>query len=499
MLPSFPFLRYNKWNSPSFLSAGAEKEGIKEEKRMEKTEKKKKRFETPHTLEIIACLIIIAAAATWVVPSGEFVRYEDPVSGETIVQAGSYTSEGTNPVSLLQVPVVMYQGILEAADVIAFLLIIGGAFELVNASGAILALCRTVGKHLKGKEIFVVPMFLALFAVFGTTMGMSNEVAVFVPIGITMALTLGLDKVTGMAMVVVGAASGFTAGLMNPFTVGIAQDIAGVPLFSGMGLRAVLLVILLVVDTAYIIAYERKIKKYPEKSILAGMPDEKDFVADKNADEKITGRQAAVLVVLFGTLGILVYGLLIYQWYFEEMAALFLVMGVICGFLAGLSPSKIATTFTTGAKGLAGSALTVGFARGIIIVLEDAMIIDTISNTVAMAVNALPAAVQSIGFFLAQTATSFVITSGSGMAAVTIPLMSPVADLIGLSRQTLVLAYQMGDGFSNLLLPTTSSLLGTLAVSRVPYGRWVKFMFPLFLLWTVLGCVVMVLAAVIGY
>ena len=210
-------------------------------------------------------------------------------------------------------------------------------------------------------------------------------------------------------------------------------------------------------------------------------------------------RQAAVLVVLFGTLGILIYGLLIYQWYFEEMAALFLAMGVICGFLAGLSPSKIATTFTAGAKGIAGSALTVGFARGIILTLEDAMIIDTISNAVATAVNSLPASIQSIGFFLAQTLTSFVITSGSGMAAVTIPLMAPVADLIGLSRQTLVLAYQMGDGFSNLLLPTTSSLLGTLAVSRVPYGRWVKFMFPLFLIWTVLGCVIMALATVVGY
>ena len=462
-------------------------------------EKKKKKLGTPHTLVIIVCLIILAAAATYVVPSGEFVRYEDPVSGRTVVEAGSYTPEGTNPVSFLRIPGVMYQGILEAVDVIAFLMIIGGAFELVNTSGAILALCRTVGKKLKGKEIFVVPMFLTLFAIFGTTMGMSNEVAIFVPIGITMALTLGLDKVTGMAMVAVGAATGFTAGLMNPFTVGVAQDIAGVPLFSGMGLRAVLLIAMLVIDTFYIIAYERKIKKHPEKSILAGLPDEKDFVPDEGADEKITGRQTAVLVVLFGTLAILIYGLLIYQWYFEEMAALLLVMGVICGFLAGLSPSKIATTFTAGAKGLAGSALTVGFARGIIIVLEDAMIIDTISNTVAMAVNALPAAVQSIGFFLAQTATSFVITSGSGMAAVTIPLMSPVADLIGLSRQTLVLAYQMGDGFSNLLLPTTSSLLGTLAVSRVPYGRWVKFMFPLFLLWTVLGCVIMALAVAIGY
>ena len=246
------------------------------------------------------------------------------------MQAGSYVSTGTNPANPLHMPMLMYDGILDAADVIAFLLIIGGSFELVNASGAILALCRTVGRKLRGKEIFVVPIFLALFAVFGTTMGMSNEVAIFVPIGITMALTLG-------------------------------------------------------------------------------------------------------------------------------------------------------------------------FARAIMLTLENAMVIDTIANAVSIAVNALPAAVQSIGFFLAQTGVSFVITSGSGMAAVTIPLMAPVADLIGLSRQALVLAYQMGDGFSNLLLPTTSSLLGALAVSKIPYARWVKFMFPLFLSWTVLGAVMMVLAVAVGY
>ena len=246
------------------------------------------------------------------------------------MQAGSYVSTGTNPANPLHMPMLMYDGILDAADVIAFLLIIGGSFELVNASGAILALCRTVGRKLRGKEIFVVPIFLALFAVFGTTMGMSNEVAIFVPIGITMALTLG-------------------------------------------------------------------------------------------------------------------------------------------------------------------------FARAIMLTLENAMVIDTIANAVSIAVNALPAAVQSIGFFLAQTGVSFVITSGSGMAAVTIPLMAPVADLIGLSRQALVLAYQMGDGFSNLMLPTTSSLLGALAVSKIPYARWVKFMFPLFLIWTALGAVMMVLAVAVGY
>ena len=395
---------------------------------------------------IIVFLIFLATAATYIIPAGEFARYEDPVSGETLVQAGSYVSSGTNPANPLHM--LMYDGILDAADVIGFLLIIGGSFELVNASGSILALCRTVGRHLKGKEIFVVPIFLALFAVFGTTMGMSNEVAIFVPIGITMALTLGLDKVTGMAMVTVGAVTGFTAGLMNPFTVGVAQDIAGVPLFFGMSLRGVLLIAMLVIDTIYIIAYDRRVKKHPEKSILAG---------------------------------------------------LFLAMGIVCGLIGGLSPSKIATTFTAGAKGLAGSALTLGFARAIMLTLENAMVIDTIANAVSIAVNALPAAVQSIGFFLAQTGVSFVITSGSGMAAVTIPLMAPVADLIGLSRQALVLAYQMGDGFSNLMLPTTSSLLGALAVSKIPYARWVKFMFPLFLIWTALGAVMMVLAVAVGY
>ena len=290
----------------------------------------KKKKGTPHTLVIIVILIFLATAATYIIPAGEFTRYEDPVSGETLVQAGSYVSTGTNPANPLHMPMLMYDGILDAADVIAFLLIIGGSFELVNASGAILALCRTVGRKLRGKEIFVVPIFLALFAVFGTTMGMSNEVAIFVPIGITMALTLG-------------------------------------------------------------------------------------------------------------------------------------------------------------------------FARAIMLTLENAMVIDTIANAVSIAVNALPAAVQSIGFFLAQTGVSFVITSGSGMAAVTIPLMAPVADLIGLSRQALVLAYQMGDGFSNLLLPTTSSLLGALAVSKIPYARWVKFMFPLFLIWTALGAVMMVLAVAVGY
>ena len=364
----------------------------------------KKKKGTPHTLVIIVILIFLATAATYIIPAGEFTRYEDPVSGETLVQAGSYVSTGTNPANPLHMPMLMYDGILDAADVIAFLLIIGGSFELVNASGAILALCRTVGRKLRGKEIFVVPIFLALFAVFGTTMGMSNEVAIFVPIGITMALTLGLYKVTGMAMVVVGAVSGFTAGLMNPFTVGVAQDIAGVPLFSGMSLRGVLLIAMLIIDTIYIIAYDRRVKKHPEKSILAGLPDEKEFEADKNIDEKINGRQAAVLVVLFGTLAVLVYGLLVYQWYFEEMAGLFLAMGIVCGLIGGLSPSKIATTFTAGAKGLAGSALTLGFARAIMLTLENAMVIDTIANAVSIAVNALPAAVQSIGFFLPRRA-----------------------------------------------------------------------------------------------
>lgn len=355
-----------------------------------------------------------------------------------------------------------------------------------------------MSKAFQGRELFVIPAFLILFSIFGTTMGMSTEVMIFVPIGIALATSLGLDKVTGTAMIAMGAASGFTAGILNPFNVGVAQDIAEIPMFSGMGYRLVILVILLVINTVYITWYAKRVKADPTKSIIYDEPDDNEFVFD-DKDEAMTLTHGLTLAVIVIGFAALIYGLSKLDWYFEEMSAIFITMGVVCGIINRYSPNKIASTFGAGAKGIVVGALIVGIARGVEMALSDALILDTIVHAIASLVNTLPQSLKAVGMFLAQSLVNCVITSGTGQAAVTMPLMVPVADLIGITRQTAVLAFQLGDGFSNSVLPTSSALMGYLVVSKIPYAKWLKFMMPLFLIWTLAGCFFMLGAIAIGY
>ena len=329
-------------------------------------------------------------------------------------------------------------------------------------------------------------------------MGMSSEVMIFVPIGITLALFLGLDKVTGTAMIALGAAVGFTAGILNPFNVGVAQDIAELPLFSGMAYRFVILIVLLVATSAYIIVYAKKVAANPEKSVIYGIEEDEEYTFDE-ASDNITGRQIGVLVIMALGFGLLIYGLSKKGWYFEEMSGLFIFMGVICGFVSGYGPSKIAKEFGEGAKGIIVGCLIIGIARTVEVILSDANILDTIVYGIVNLVNFLPGSIKAVGMFICQSLINCVIVSGTGQAAVTMPLMIPVSDLVGVSRRTAVLAFQLGDGFSNSVLPMSSSLMGYLAVSKIPYSKWLKFMMPLFLIWTALGCVFMLGALVIGY
>jgi uncharacterized ion transporter superfamily protein YfcC len=460
--------------------------------------KQKKTFQAPHTFVILFVLILIAVAATYVVPAGAYTRYADEATGRTLVEAGSFQFIDSNPVSFFSVPGLIYRAIVKAASTVTFILIIGGAFEIITSTGALTALCKKMSKAFVGKEMMVVPAFLVLFAIFGTTMGMSTEVMIFVPIGIALALSLGLDKVTGTAMIAMGAASGFTAGVLNPFNVGVAQDIAELPMFSGMGFRLVILAILLAVDAIYIIAYAKRVKADPTKSIIYGEPEDDEFKFD-DTEADMSNRHVAILTVMVIGFVVLIYGLSKLDWYFEEMSALFLTMGVVCGIINGYGANTIAKTFGKGAAGICVGALIVGVARGVEMALSDASILDTIIYTIAGLVDSMPMALKGVGMFLAQSLVNCVITSGTGQAAVTMPLMVPVSDLIGISRQTAVLAFQLGDGFSNSILPTSSALMGYLVVSKIPYAKWLKFMVPLFLIWTALGCVFMLVAVAIGY
>lgn len=465
---------------------------------MQPEEKQKKKWKTPHTFVILVAIIIIAAIATYLIPAGEFTRFKDAATGKTLVEAGSYHRIASNPLNPLLIPSAIYTGIVKSASTITFMLIIGGAFEVNTSTGALTALCKKLSKTFSKHKYAVIPVFLTLFSIFGFTMGMSSEVMIFVPIGITLALFLGLDKVTGTAMIALGAAVGFTAGILNPFNVGVAQDIAELPLFSGMAYRIVILVILLAATSAYIIIYAKKVAANPEKSVIYGIQEDTEYTFEDVSDS-ISKSQIAVLVIMAAGFGILIYGLSKKGWYFEEMSGLFIFMGIACGLVSGYGPSRIAKEFGNGAKGIVVGCLIIGIARTVEVILSDAKILDTIVYGIVNIVNVMPGSIKAVGMFICQSLINCVIVSGTGQAAVTMPLMVPVSDLVGISRQTAVLAFQLGDGFSNSVLPMSSSLMGYLAVSKIPYSKWLKFMMPLFLIWTALGCLFMLGALIIGY
>lgn len=465
---------------------------------MQPEEKQKKKWKTPHTFVILVAIIIIAAIATYLIPAGEFTRFKDAATGKTLVEAGSYHRIASNPLNPLLIPSVIYTGIVKSASTITFMLIIGGAFEVITSTGALTALCKKLSKTFSKHKYAVIPVFLTLFSIFGFTMGMSSEVMIFVPIGITLALFLGLDKVTGTAMIALGAAVGFTAGILNPFNVGVAQDIAELPLFSGMAYRIVILVILLAATSAYIIIYAKKVAANPEKSVIYGIQEDTEYTFEDVSDS-ISKSQIAVLVIMAAGFGILIYGLSKKGWYFEEMSGLFIFMGIACGLVSGYGPSRIAKEFGNGAKGIVVGCLIIGIARTVEVILSDAKILDAIVYGIVNIVNVMPGSIKAVGMFICQSLINCVIVSGTGQAAVTMPLMVPVSDLVGISRQTAVLAFQLGDGFSNSVLPMSSSLMGYLAVSKIPYSKWLKFMMPLFLIWTALGCLFMLGALIIGY
>ena len=465
---------------------------------MQPEEKQKKKWKTPHTFVILVAIIIIAAIATYLIPAGEFTRFKEAATGKTLVEAGSYHRIASNPLNPLLIPSAIYTGIVKSASTITFMLIIGGAFEVITSTGALTALCKKLSKTFSKHKYAVIPVFLTLFSIFGFTMGMSSEVMIFVPIGITLALFLGLDKVTGTAMIALGAAVGFTAGILNPFNVGVAQDIAELQLFSGMAYRIAILVILLAATSAYIIIYAKKVAANPEKSVIYGIQEDTEYTFEDVSDS-ISKSQIAVLVIMAAGFGILIYGLSKKGWYFEEMSGLFIFMGIACGLVSGYGPSRIAKEFGNGAKGIVVGCLIIGIARTVEVILSDAKILDTIVYGIVNIVNVMPGSIKAVGMFICQSLINCVIVSGTGQAAVTMPLMVPVSDLVGISRQTAVLAFQLGDGFSNSVLPMSSSLMGYLAVSKIPYSKWLKFMMPLFLIWTALGCLFMLGALIIGY
>ena len=459
----------------------------------------KKKFVFPNTYVIIILMMIVAVLLTWIIPSGEFERVKDEVSKQSIIIPGTFKYIENNPISFLQIPVYIMKGLAKASDIVFLVIIVGGAFNIIIETGMFQSFAGRLTKVFSNKEVLIIPAFSTIFALACTTMGVNTFIG-FAPIAVIIARSIGYDAIVGVSMVALGGAIGFSTGTFNPFTTGVAQSIAGLPIFSGVGYRFICLVAFLIVTNIYIIWYAKKVKANPEASVVYEMEQEnkKVEVSEKQHD-KIEGRHYLVLLIVIACFVLLVYGSQNWKWKLQENAAMFLWMGVLSGLAYGFGPSKIAEEFTKGAKKLVYGALMIGMANGISLILADGKILDTTVQYLGGLLVVLPSHAQAAGMFLMQLLINGLITSGSGQAAATMPIMLPVADIIGMTKQTAVLAFNFGDGLSNYILPTSSALMGFIAMVGISYSNWMKFMWRLFLIWTVVGAILVIVANSINY
>lgn len=462
------------------------------------------RLRVPHTFVLLLALVALAAAATWLVPAGVYERVTRP-DGRTLVVADSYHRVAPRPATPTDVALAYPRGLAATAEIVFYIFLIGGAFGVVGATGALDAAIRAVVAACRGRGDLVVPLLVVLFSLGGATIGMAEETLPFLPMLVVLARRLGYDEVVGGAIALAGAGAGFSGAFVNPFTLGVGQQIAGLPPLSGFGYRLVVWAVLTAITAVYVAWYARRVRAQaaaPRAPAVAGAADA--VAVDAGAmdagtgaeldDAPATRRQRLVLALVFLALAAVVVGALHWSWGLLEMSGLFVALAVLAGAAGGLGADGTAERFVAGAAAMTGGALVVGLARGVLVVFDGARVTDTILHALAEAVRELPASLTVVGIYAVQVALSYVVPSGSGQAALSLPILAPLGDMVGVTRQTVVLAYQFGDGFSNVFTPTQGYFMAGLALIGVPWTRWARFMAPLQLLWLAAGLALLLVA-----
>ncbi|MGL5262232.1 MAG: YfcC family protein [Bacteroides sp.] len=516
----------------------------------------------PHAYTIISIAILFCALLSWLVPAGEYDRTVQLVNGveKTVIVENSYHLVEKSPQSW-QVFTSLLMGFERQAGIIAFLLIMGGAFQVMNATRAIdvgifsfLNYSRRLEKYRYLQKIgvnnLIIVSVMVLFSLFGAIFGMSEETIAFTILVMPLAIRMGYDSIVGVCMVYVAAHIGFSGAMLNPFTVGIAQSFSDLPLFSGLEYRVLVWLILTLVLVVFVLRYAARIKKDPSKSPMYELDAFWRDKADEGAIavEYHTSRSAIVVYVLtllalvlfslaypvstfelggaqstlyvmpvltalyacLGGLGLrksnhffiltllaftilfLIVGVMAHDWYLPEISGIFLAMGVLAGFAEGYSADELIKHFLDGAKDMLSAAIVVGLAGGIIQILEDGAIIDSILHGLASLLGETSKLFSLTIMYLIQTMINLIIPSGTAKAALTMPIMAPFSDVIGISRQATVLAFQFGDGFTNMITPTSAVLLGVLGVAKIPYGVWIKWFFKYLIVFMLLGFLLLI-------
>lgn len=450
---------------------------------------------------LLMIILVIAAIATYIVPAGSFDRVLDKATDREIVNPATFKYIAQKPIGIFDFFMSVTLGMQHAAQIIFFLFIVGGAFAVIDKTGALAACLANTVQKTKGKEILFIPFCMIIFGCGSCFAGNFEEWLVFIPLMISVSVAMGFDSMTGISVVFCAACAGYGGAMTNPFTVGVAQGIAGLPMFSGILFRGVVFVVLLSVAIVYVMHYAHKIHKNPELSIVRDidLKYNSELKIDTEKLPKITTRHKLVLATFGLAIVFLVYAVIKLGFYIDELAALFLIVGLIAGIVGGLKPGAIADAFLDGCNNMLFACVVIGLCNASLVILQNASIMDTIIHSLAGLLKGLPATVSACGMFIVQDIFNLVVPSGSGQAAITMPIMAPLADLIGLTRQTAVLAFQMGDAFTNLITPTSGEIIAAIAMAKIPYSRWLKWFVPLFFMWWVVAFGALIIAVLTNY
>lgn len=458
----------------------------------------KKKFHVPNLYVLLFFLMLICGILTWILPAGQFDRVKN-VAGRMVVVPGSFHFVEKSPVGFFKFFNCIYEGMVNASDVILFIIIAYAFIGLLISSGAFNGLVARLLKNLKGNSrLSIIPIFIFLLSLAGSTIGCSEELFPFVPIFVGIAIAMGYDAMTGLAIVAVGAALGYACAFMNPFNVGTAQIIAELPIMSGSLYRIICHIVCVIVASVYIMRYAAKVKADPSKSMVYG--EENPNAMDPNAVEKypFTWREKTVLLILAAGIAAVVFGIKNYGWYFSELCAVFMIMGLLCSVVMGWSPDLIAEKITASFKDIVFAGMSIGLARGVLMVMTDGNIIDSVVYYMTMPLAMFPRVIAVEATLIVQTLLNFIVPSGSGQAVISMPIMAPMADLLEFPRQLAVLAFQFGDGLSNSLWPTAETPI-LCGLAGIKMEKWWKFFVPLFLMLVLTQMILLMIGLFTGY
>lgn len=455
------------------------------------------KFKMPHTLTLLFFLMVAALIATWIIPQGAFQT--EVIDGREVVVPGTFEvaedGEFLSPISLFTA---IPRAFAAAQDIIFFLFIIGGVMAVIRKTGAIDALLGRLLENLGGRPGTLIFIVVFVFALASSAVGASAEYIPFVLILVALCRSMKMDTMTAVGIIVVGYGVGYGAAAFNQYTVVVAQGVAGLPTYSGMEVRLAIMVPFVMIGAHHVWSYSRRVQANPAVSLMAGI-EPPDAGAPLKEYPALTITHISILVSFIVALSVAVYGIRYHGWYLTELGAAFLILGIVAALIGRIGPSLMAKEFVIGARELTETALLVGVARGIALIMEDGEILHTIVNALSVPLGMVGPELSAVGMMIMQTILNLFVPSGSGQAFVTMPLMAPLSDILGVSRQIAVQAFLFGDGFANMIVPTNAVLMGILGMAGVPYDRWFRFCMPLLLKLLAFAAVCMVGMVMFGF